>query len=115
MRILKRSAWIAGVLAVTCAGAAEIRVSTADALQNATEKPSPEYTAIARQLKVVGKVEVEAVIAPDGTVESVKALTGNPLLSASAVNAVKRWKFKPFTENGEPARAVAVLSFDFTP
>lgn len=116
MNILNRSAWIAGILALACTGAvADVHVSTAEAIQNAIERPNPEYAAIARQLKVVGKVEVEAVIAPDGSVESVKALTGNPLLSNAAVIAVKKWKFKPFTEKGEPARAIAVLSFEFKP
>ncbi len=109
-----RHAWMAGILAIcSVAASAEIRVSAAEALQNAVVKPNPEFSSMARKLRVSGKVEVEAVVTVDGNVESAKALTGNPLLSNSAVDAVRRWKFKPFTSNGEPTRAIAVLSFTF--
>ena len=100
-----------------CAGfaAADIRVSTADALKNATSRPQPAYSPVARQMKVAGKVEVELVVDTTGAVESVKALTGNPLLTQSAVSAVQKWKFSPFTADGQPTKAVTTLSFDFKP
>jgi hypothetical protein len=46
-------------------------------------------------------------------VEAVKVLTGNPLLTGPTISAVKRWKFTPFTANGESVKAVATISFDF--
>lgn len=94
---------------------AEVRVSGAEAIKAAVTKVNPEYTPIARQMKVAGSVEVEAVVDESGKVESVKALSGNPMLTQSAVNAVQKWKFTPFTENGQPTRAVATLKFDFRP
>jgi protein TonB len=94
---------------------ADIRVSTGDALKSAVTKPSPEYSAVARQMKVTGHVEVEATVGTDGSVEAVKVLTGNPLLTGSTVTAVKKWKFTPFTQNGEPSKALAILGFDFKP
>ena len=94
---------------------AEVRVSKADTLRLAVKKPAPEYPNIARQMKVTGHVEVEATVATDGSVEAVKVLTGNPLLTSSAVTAVKKWMFPPFTENGEPAKAIALVAFDFNP
>src|SRR5437764_3350776 len=94
---------------------ADMRVSTSDAIKAATNRPQPEYSAIARQMKVAGRVEVEITIATDGTVESVKALSGNPLLTQTATSTLKKWKFNPFTSNGEPTKAVAVLGFDFKP
>ena len=42
-----------------------------------------------------------------------KIVTGNPVLTGSCVSAVKRWKFKPFTEDGKPASAITTLNFDF--
>lgn len=94
---------------------AEVRVSQAEALRAATNRPTPEYTAVARQMKVVGKVEVEVAITPDGKVEDVKIVSGNPLLTRSAAKAVKDWTFTPFKENGQPAKANVLLSFDFKP
>ena len=78
-------------------------------------RPAPEYSAVARQLKVTGHVEVEATVGADGAVEGVKVLSGNPLLTNSTVSAVKKWKFTPLTENGAPGKALTVLSFDFKP
>ncbi len=94
---------------------ADVHVSTADALKNATTKPQPTYSPVARQMKVAGKVEIEVTVDTTGSVESVKALTGNPLLTQSAVSAVQKWKFTPFTADGQPTKAVATLSFDFKP
>jgi protein TonB len=105
--------FISLALASATAVIAEVRIPTSEALRSAVTKPSPEYPALARQMKVTGKVEVEATVGTDGTVEAVKVLTGNPLLTGSTVTAVKKWKFAPFTTNGEPAKALTVLSFDF--
>jgi outer membrane biosynthesis protein TonB len=38
---------------------------------------------------------------------------GNPILTASCVAAVKKWKFKPFPENGKAPAATTILTFDF--
>lgn len=108
---------LAALFFISAAGMlqAEIRVSFAEAIKAAVEKPTPEYSPIARQMKVTGRVEVEATVLPNGQVESVKVISGNPLLTQATVNAVKRWKFQPFTQNGEPTRALAQLSFEFRP
>jgi TonB family protein len=114
MQYLKMSA-VRLILAVagTSALLADIRVPMSEALKQATSKPSPEYSGIARQMKVSGHVEVEATVGTDGSVESVKATVGNPLLTSAAVAAVKRWKFTPFTADGAATKAIATISFDF--
>ncbi len=55
----------------------------------------PEYPELARSMRISGTVRVIVVIAPSGTVESVRAIGGHPLLVEAATNAVKRWKFEP--------------------
>jgi TonB family protein len=91
----------------------ETRVPTALALRAATNKPRPEYSAIARQMHVTGKVEIDLVVGADGAVEDVRIISGNPLLSAAAVTAAKKWKFGDLGQNGE--KVVVSLSFDFKP
>ena len=91
------------------------RVSEDDARKALTTKIAPEYPAMARQMKLGGKVQVDAFIDAEGNVEKVAIITGNPLLTSAAVNAVKRWKFTPFQSDGKPTRAVAGFSFSFTP
>lgn len=92
---------------------AQVRVSPVEALKSVTSKVPPEYSPIAKQMKVVGHVEVDVIVAADGAVESVKALSGNPLLTGPTVTAVKKWKFNPIVVSGAPVRAVATLPFEF--
>jgi TonB family protein len=92
---------------------AEVRVGHMDAVKNALKRPNPEYSPMARQMRIQGDVEVEVKIAESGEVADVKVITGNPMLSATVVKAIKDWKFSPFTESGKPTSAVANLKFTF--
>jgi protein TonB len=92
---------------------AEVRVGTDDAMKAATKKPAPEYPPITKQLRLVGRVEVDVTIDADGNVESVKIISGNAMLTPSVVTAVKKWKFTPFKQGDAPTKAVAALDFNF--
>jgi TonB family protein len=102
-------------LAAGCAMAqdADLKVTTSDAMKAATSKVAPDYPVIAKQLHIEGAVEVEAHIAEDGSVESVKPLTGNAVLTTAAVAAMKHWKFTPFMSGGKAVKAIAPLTFNF--
>ncbi|MFB3826226.1 MAG: energy transducer TonB [Bryobacteraceae bacterium] len=91
----------------------EIRVSTADAVKNAVKKAKPEYSSMARQMRIEGDVEVEVHITADGDVGDVKPLSGNPILTSIVTKALKDWKFAPFTAEGKPVAAVTALRFSF--
>jgi periplasmic protein TonB len=114
--MMKRFALAAFALFVT-AGCltAELRIGTADAMKAATSKVQPQYPAIARQMKIAGHVEIEALVDSNGSVASAKAVSGNPMLTQPAIAAVEKWKFTPFTSNGENTKAVVTLAFDFRP
>src|SRR3954451_23011478 len=89
-------------LALPCGAEDRKKISQAEATGSVVTKVPLEYPAIAKQLHLGGTVEVEVNIAEDGTVESVKVVSGNPVLTRAATAAVSKWKFKPFTANGEP-------------
>lgn len=93
--------------------AAEMKVTHADAVKNAVKRTNPEYSPMAKQMRIQGDVEVEVKISESGEVADVKVVTGNPMLSATVVKAIKEWKFSPFTEDGKPAVALASLRFTF--
>ena len=77
-------------------------------------RAEPVYTDMARKTKVTGIVIVEAIINKDGSVEQVKVIKGLPMgLSESAIEAVKQWKFKPGTLNGEPVEVIFNLTVTF--
>jgi len=89
------------------------KVSTNEALKAVQNKVQPDYPPTARQLKIEGTVEVEAVITESGAVEKVNIVSGNPVLTKPAAEAVKHWKFTPFTDGGKAVRAIAPLTFTF--
>ncbi|HEU0123594.1 MAG TPA: energy transducer TonB [Bryobacteraceae bacterium] len=92
---------------------AEMRVAQPDAIRAAIKKVQPDYNPIARQMRVQGDVEVEAHVSDSGEVTEVKVMSGNALLTAGVVKAVKDWRFQPFQENGKASQAVATLRFSF--
>ena len=53
----------------------------------------PEYPETLKRLYVGGTVRVEAIVAPDGTVESTQLIGGNPILGQTAMRAIKQWKY----------------------
>jgi len=92
---------------------AEMRVTQPDAMRAVIKKTQPEYNPIAKQMRVQGDVEVEARVSDAGDVVDVKVLSGNALLTATVVKAVRDWRFQPFQENGKASQAVTTLKFSF--
>lgn len=107
--------WIATIGMATGARAEDAvrRLTQDEALKVAVTKPQPDYPPIARQLKIQGRIEVEISIDQEGSVDNVRAVSGNPALSGTALTTLKHWKFQPIVADGKPVRAVAVLSFTF--
>lgn len=79
-----------------------------------SHREEPEYTEIARQARVQGVVIVEAIIDKNGNVDAVKVVKGLPMgLSEAAVRAVRQWKFKAGTLNGQPVDTIFNLTVNF--
>lgn len=76
--------------------------------------PPPEYTEVARRARISGVVIVEAIIDEQGNVTNVRVLKGLPMgLEDAAVNAVKRWKFKPARLNNQAVSVYYSLTVKF--
>jgi TonB family protein len=76
-------------------------------------KVTPVYPPIARQTRVTGMVKLQVIIATDGSVREVTVLSGNAVLTAAAVSAMKQWRYEPVLLSGQPAEASTVVQFDF--
>ena len=102
-------------LSLICPLAAEDakHIPTSEALSQVITKVKPDYPEIAKQIRVRGQVELEATIDEDGAVVSIKTLTGNPILAKAAVDALKKWKFKPFKEDGKPVKVASEFTLEF--
>jgi protein TonB len=85
-------------------------------LQNrAITKIKPEYPPTAKKMKVTGRVEVEITISEVGLVIEATAISGHLALRSAAVEAARKWVFKPAMLNGAPVRVKSVLTFVFAP
>ena len=55
---------------------------------------------------------VKILVSETGDVESAEIVSGDPILAKSAMDAVKKWTFKPFIKNGKPVRVSTRLPVD---
>jgi TonB family protein len=76
---------------------------------------NPAYPASARALRVEGTVLVEAAIGKDGVVKSVRVISGHTLLRDAAAQAVRQWRYKPATLNGQPIESTSQVTLKFSP
>jgi protein TonB len=77
-------------------------------------KVEPSYPNVARRAGLGGRVTVRAVIAEDGSVESVEVFAStNPLFDDAAVEAVRRWRYRPALMNGRPVRVYFSVVVNF--
>jgi protein TonB len=77
------------------------------------KKIQPTYSPQARQLRLEGKVELQANISKTGNITEVKQVSGDPILGRSAMDAVKQWKYKPYFLNGEPIEIQTQITVNF--
>lgn len=80
----------------------------------AINKVTPLYPAIAKAARASGPVQVVVTISEEGRVLEAYAAGGHPLLRPSAVDAARRWTFKPTLLSNVPVKVQGVLTFNFT-
>jgi TonB family protein len=73
----------------------------------------PTYSKEARKRKLEGQVILRATIQQDGTVGNISVVSGEVMLAESAVDAVREWRFEPYTQDGMPIKVLQNLSFTF--
>ena len=61
-------------------------------------KEVPRYPDLARPMRLEGVVRLAVVVAPNGTVKSVRAMGGHPLLLKAAEDAVSKWRWIPTSQ-----------------
>ena len=74
----------------------------------------PVYPTLAQQIRKSGKVELHAVIATDGSVQSLEVVRGDPLFVGSALDAVRQWRYRPTYLNGQPVEIDTYITVIYT-
>ncbi len=77
------------------------------------ERVEPQYPDQARLAHIQGPVTLEIDVNEKGTVQQVRALSGDPQLITAATDAVRQWHFKPYAPRGEALYFQTLITVDF--
>ncbi|HEX6505088.1 MAG TPA: energy transducer TonB [Terriglobales bacterium] len=76
--------------------------------------PDPEYSKAARKAHYQGTVVLWMVVAADGRPHDIKVARSVGMgLDEKAIEAVKKWRFKPATIDGKPVAVQINVEVDF--
>ena len=91
----------------------QLRVSRGVSGGELIHRVPPVYPQQAKSLRVEGKVVLDATVMEDGTVSDLKVVQGSPVLIVSAMDAVKKWRYKPFMLDGKAVKSPMRITVDF--
>ncbi len=77
------------------------------------KKVPPEYPPEARKKHIQGTVILHVVISQQGDVAEVSVVSGDPMLTESAIEAAKQWKYRPYLLNGNPVEVETQFQLNF--
>jgi len=91
-----------------------VRVSAGVSAGNLRYSPKPKYPMAANVLAIQGTVVLHVLIGRDGGVTILDVKEGPPELTASAVDAVQQWRYKPYFLNEELVEVDTTVVIKFT-
>lgn len=74
----------------------------------------PVYPALPLQMHREGRVELHAIIATDGSIQALEVVSGDPLFYASALAAVREWRYRPTFLDGQAVEVDTQISVIYT-
>lgn len=93
---------------------APVRVTSQLQMAMLLRKVTPAYPPLARSAGISGVVRLVGTIGRDGTIQNLQVVSGNPLLTQAALDAVRQWVYKPTLLNGVPVEVIAPIEVNFT-
>jgi protein TonB len=101
------------VPAPVAAPRAPVRVGGRVMAPRVLSAPEPLYPPLAKQARVSGDVQVDAVIDTHGNVVEMQVVSGHPLLIPAALDALRKWKYQPTILNDEPVAVQLIVTIRF--
>lgn len=81
-----------------------------------THRVDPVFPAFVKEAGITGVVHLEAVIAKDGSIQSLRAFPPSHIfLVPTVIEAVRQWKYKPTLLNCEPVELETSITVYYTP
>lgn len=76
-------------------------------------KVAPVYPPLARQARIQGTVVLRIVIDKEGAVRDPQIVSGHPMLSPAAIEAVKQWRYGRNISDDKPVEVETVVRVSF--
>jgi len=115
--ITRLSALSIAALSLACASAGPVFVPGNEVTQPVVlTSVQPDYTPAARRARVQGRVVLDCIVKPDGSVGDVAVAQSLDFyygLDSQAVQAVKQWTFRPGTRGGKPVAVRVPVELTF--
>ena len=92
---------------------ATVRISQGVSQGLLIKRVQPKYPPAALSVRAQGAVQIEATINKEGNVTNLKVLSGEPVLSRAALEAVRQWRYKPYYLDGEPVEIQTQITVNF--
>jgi protein TonB len=96
------------------APAQSVWLSPAHAETRLLRRTEPQYPPAALASHRAGNVVLEVQVAEDGSVSSIRTLSGDPLLAAAATEAVRNWRYQPYRQHDQPAQFQTDVTLSFS-
>jgi TonB family protein len=96
------------------APAQSVWLSPAHAETRLLRRTEPQYPPAALASHRAGNVVLEVQVAEDGSVSSIRTLSGDPLLAAAATEAVRNWRYQPYRQHDHPAQFQTDVTLSFS-
>jgi periplasmic protein TonB len=77
------------------------------------KKVPPKYPKKARKKHIEGVVLLHAKISKEGDIADLSVISGDPMLTQAALDAVKQWKYRPYLLGGKPVEVVTQITVNF--
>jgi TonB family protein len=80
-----------------------------------TQSVEPQYPEASKASGSGGSVILQVLIGRDGVVQDAKFLQGSLVFARAAIDAVRRWRFKPYSLNGRVVSIQSTITLTFKP
>jgi protein TonB len=78
------------------------------------EKVLPKYPRAARKAHIQGTVVLCAEVSKKGTIQNLRAISGPQELIPPAMEAVRKWRYRPYRWKNEPVAVNTEIHVDFS-
>ncbi|MDP9264020.1 MAG: TonB family protein [Acidobacteriota bacterium] len=90
-----------------------VRLSQGVTEGNRLTTVTPLYPEIAKRARIQGIVVLQAVISKQGAIENLRVVSGHPMLTQAALDAVRQWRYRPYLLSGEPVEVETQITVNF--